>query len=313
MRYLANYLKLVYPPISNQEADWLSSDLEVREIVKSSKLYMIGQRKEIFFVDIEPHPFLQGCITFRLQLEDVISPKIYYSIFTERFNFDDDDDEIQIELSNKLFRFTLNNQDNIIRWFTPDVFLFLLSRKLIKVGIHQEFDFTQFSVFELHYVGISKKDDSFSRLFDQGHKGRLKILSNEYTKELTARLTDELFIFFFDIEQFNINIFNTAEELESDLHYTSEKNKIIADAEKAFVKLLDTKYNEVKFINYPKGVDGLYDDNLERYAYSINEDVSFYTGSIRFNGSIVVFSTEATADMILIEGEQAEILKLTKP
>jgi len=44
-------LRLVYPPISNQEGDWLASDEEVKDQVKESKFYMIGQRKELLFVD----------------------------------------------------------------------------------------------------------------------------------------------------------------------------------------------------------------------------------------------------------------------
>jgi hypothetical protein len=311
MRYLSNYLKLVYPPISNQEADWLSKDEDVRNIVKSSKLYMIGQREQLFFDDIEFHPIINGLITFKLKMGDLISPRIYYSIYNELTHFNNEHDEILLEWGPKLIRFTLNVSENVINWFTPDIFLFLLSRKKIQVGIHEKFDFREFSKFELHYVGISKQEDSFSRLFDQGHKGRLKILSNEYTKEVPARLTDELFIFFFDIEHFNINIFNNNEEIEADLHYYSDKMKIITDAEKAFVKLLDTKYNEVKFINYPKSVDGLYSDNLQRYGYTLQEDVSFYTKSIIFNGSVDIFTMEPKSDFILVEGNEAEIIKLT--
>lgn len=311
MRYLTNYLNLVYPPISNQEADWLSKDKDVRRIVESSKLYMIGQRKQVFFEDIEFHPIINGMISFHLQMGDLKSPKIYYSIYNELTHFNNENDEIQLELGPKLIRFTLNNKDNVISWFTPDIFLYLLSRNRIKVGIHEKFDFREFTKFELHYVGISKQDDSFSRLFDQGHKGRLKILSNEYTKELEARLTDELFIFFFDVEHFNINIFNEYKDFEKDFNYYSDKIKVIADAEKAFVKLLDTKYNEVKFTNYPNSVDGLYNDNLTRYGFSIQEDITFYTDSIQFNGSTNIYSSGPNADFIMIEGDEANLIKMT--
>lgn len=46
MKAQLNILKLVYPPISNQEAEWLKDDPEVRELLKQSNLYMIGQRGE---------------------------------------------------------------------------------------------------------------------------------------------------------------------------------------------------------------------------------------------------------------------------
>ena len=45
-------LKLVYPPISNQEAVWLQDDPEVAEILKSSDFYMIVGRTEAKFTDV---------------------------------------------------------------------------------------------------------------------------------------------------------------------------------------------------------------------------------------------------------------------
>lgn len=39
MKELKINLELVYPPISNQEGEWLWEDKEVRECVKRSKLY----------------------------------------------------------------------------------------------------------------------------------------------------------------------------------------------------------------------------------------------------------------------------------
>lgn len=311
MRYLSNYLNLVYPPISNQEADWLSKDEDVRKIVKSSNLYMIGQREQVRFEEIEFNPILDGTITFRLKMGNLISPKIYYSIYSELAHFNNEGDEIELELGPKLIRFTLNDKNNVINWFTPDIFLYLFSRGEIKVRIFEHFDFREFSKFELHYVGISKQDDSFGRLFDQAHKGRLKILSNEYTKELEARLTDELLIFFFDVEHFNINVFHSPEDVEENLNYYSEKMKIIIDAEKAFVKLLNTKYNEIKFNNYPKSTDGLYGDNLTRYGFSIQEDLTLYTEAVQFNGSVKALSPEPTADLIIIEGDEVNLIKLT--
>lgn len=306
MKYLINNLELVYPPISNQEAEWLSKDKDVRKIVESSKLYMIGQREEIFFDEIEFHPILKGLISFRLKMGKLSSPKIFYSIYNKFSQFTNEDDEIQLEFGPKLIRATLNDSENVIQWFTPDIFLYLLSKNKIKVKIHGNFDFTQFSKYELHYVGISKQDDSFSRLFDQGHKGRLKILSNEYTKKLESRLTDELLIFFFNIEPININIIGQVEEVDEDFNYYSDKIKVISDAEKAFVKLLNTKYNEVKFIQYPISVDGLYNEGIRRYGFSILEDITFYTASVEFKGNK---DFSGKADLILVEGNDIELIK----
>ncbi|MGV6975506.1 hypothetical protein ACWA19_08500 [Bacillus toyonensis] len=306
MRYLSNFLKLVYPPVSNQEADWLSDNKDVRNIVTASKLYMIGQREQLCFDNLEFHPVLNGLISFNIKMGDLSSPTIRYSIYNELSEFNDEEDEILIELGEKLIRFTLNTPENVINWFTPDFFIYLLSRNQINVVIEEEFDFTQFSKFKLHYVGISKQGDSFSRLFDQAHHGRLKILTNEYTKDLNARLTDELCIFFFDIEHYNVNVFATEGDVETDLGYYSDKIKVICDAEKAFVKLLDTQYNRIKYTQYPKGNDGLYEDSLFRYGYSILEDLTFYTSTVQFSGSSDYYKA---SDVIIIEGEEAKIIK----
>lgn len=308
MRYLSNYLRLVFPPLSNQGADWLWKDKEVRELVKESKLYMIGHREEVTFENFNVHQSASRFISFQLKMGDIVSPTIYYNAYEELTQFASEDDEVILEMGPHLIRFTLNTADNVIQWFTPDKFLFLLSRKLIRVELESEFELRKFSTFELYYVGISKKGDSFSRLYDQGHKGRLKILTNENTKVPTARLTDELVIFLFDIESDNINILEL-DDFEKDLNYRTDKVSIISDAEKAFVKLLDTKYNDVKYPSFPKSNDGLYEEGLTRYGYSIREDISFFTDSIQFNGNSNLFSRDA--DMIAVENDKVDIIKFT--
>ena len=47
-RVQLNTLELVYRPISNQEAEWVKEDKEVLDLLKESKLYMIGRRAEAF-------------------------------------------------------------------------------------------------------------------------------------------------------------------------------------------------------------------------------------------------------------------------
>lgn len=49
--YLINSLQLQYPPISNQEAEWLKEDPEVVKLMRRSRLYMVGQRQELRFDD----------------------------------------------------------------------------------------------------------------------------------------------------------------------------------------------------------------------------------------------------------------------
>ena len=74
------------------------------------------------------------------------------------------------------------------------------------------------------------------------------------------------------ILMFNIRYF-TINTIEDFNYYINDDNLVIADAEKAFVKLMDTKYNEVKYEQYPFSKDGLYTTDLDRYVYSINEEI----------------------------------------
>jgi hypothetical protein len=45
-------LRLVYPPISNQEAEWLMHDPVVKAELRQSNIYMIVSRAEAKFVDL---------------------------------------------------------------------------------------------------------------------------------------------------------------------------------------------------------------------------------------------------------------------
>jgi hypothetical protein len=55
METAINSLRLVYPPVSNQEAEWLKNDKEVEERLRRSNLYMITPRREARFIwDVDP-------------------------------------------------------------------------------------------------------------------------------------------------------------------------------------------------------------------------------------------------------------------
>ena len=89
-----------------------------------------------------------------------------------------------------------------------------------------------------------------------------------------------------------------------------DRIQIIADAEKAFVHILESKYNTIKFSEYPKGIDGLYKSGLKRYGYVIGEDISFVTDSQEIVGGYCSDEKiSETADLILIEGDNVALRK----
>lgn len=298
-----NALTLVYPPISNQVADWLSDVAEVREYVKHSKLYMIAQRHEVLFTNYtvtNDHIFQFGLRcgdTSKGNLSIDLSKLIENSL-----------DTIEYEIGPQIFRIWSGNEegkrDRLEYWATTDKILFDHSRRRIKIdGLSNTHDFSDF---DLYYVGISKERDSFSRLFDEGHKNRLRILSNETQYEEGRRLTDEIFIFFFDVLDYGIKTLSID---DLDLPEPLEKKKLVADAEKAFIKILDCKYNEEKYKNYPKGGDGLYKSGLDRYCYLIDEDISLKTdiGEIIGAHGYLEGTARCHPSIIYIEGETVEI------
>ncbi|MFH5181607.1 hypothetical protein ACHHV8_02635 [Paenibacillus sp. TAB 01] len=306
MKLLINKLNLVYPPITNQEGAWLWNVPEVRDFVKGSKLYMIGHREELKFINEQFISEGRGIIQFQLATATHKSPIIQISLY---HCLPDIEDEISIELGEKLFRIK-DSQGNVLQWYTPDILLYRYWKNQLTIRIidDTEFNYRDFTRYELYYVGISKNNDSFSRLFDESHHARLKILTNEYPKS-SGRLTDELLIFMFQIDKLNINIFDRIEDIDEQINYhTEDEIAIIADAEKAFIKLLETKYNEVKYKNYPNGDDGLYSEGLDRYCFYIGEDITFYTTKGDFIGASDVHDH---ADMIFVESEVAKVVKET--
>ena len=278
---------------------------EVRERVKASKLYMIAQREEVFFRDVQvDEKSLQ--LSFSLSNSSVrmegLSVDLAAVAGTEKFF---------LEGGPKFFRLWEEEQGQkgqVIDWFTVEKLLFDHWHGRVEVkGLKR---YGPFTTFQLLYVGISKEDDSFSRLFQNGHQKRAKILSNETQLRPDARVTDELFIFLFDVAQTHIKTISWEEDVTPLLEEAAvEKVRLVADAEKAFVRLLDTQYNTIKYKAYPKGSDGLYGSGLNSYAYLIDEDLTFATPSALFRGAHVNdMSGPKDRDLVLVSGDQVTLM-----
>jgi len=312
MRFQLHDLELVYPPISNQEAEWLQSDLEVTEIISKSNLYFIGQKPETFFV-------FEDDVVKKMETEQ----KIYFTYHSGQkksdgyidiriimnLSADSEPMNLDIELGKKLIRIWNLNNNEVIQWFTTDKILFDKSRDNPFIGGFK--DFKQFFVYNLHYVGISKKDDSFSRLVIKPHDKRLRVLSNEHPLNHGSRLTDEIVLFFFRVKSQEIKQFITDEDFEEiGENELGDYIRIIADAEKAFIKIMNSKYNEVKFESYPKSIDGLYNTSVAKHTYSIDEDVTFITDTNSIRGARKKLILDDQGDFIAISKTNVELIKI---
>jgi len=199
MKSQINILQLVYPPISNQEAEWLKDDQEVQEMVRKSNLYMICQRAEAFFTytsgDIKRFAD-DGIFKFNLTTQDFSASgeiNIFQLLKYHGVNFERN--EIEIELGPKLFRFwrvnkSTGNATDVIDWFTTEKIIF--DKCHGHPALRGLDDYRKFTIYFLHYVGISKKEDSLTRLLVRPHDKRLRVLSNEKVKTYGSRLTDEI-------------------------------------------------------------------------------------------------------------------------
>lgn len=299
-------LNLVYPPISNQEGVWFWEDKEVREYVKSSKLYMLVHRKELKFLDVDLKEIPRGIFRFRISMGEYQSSYFSYQFTDNLAMLIEECGALDIEEGEKLFRIKKAETGDVLYWATPDKILYDSITQNIVLESEHSVDIELFQKIDLLYVGISKNNDSFSRLFEKAHHGRLNILSNENTKDKSSRMTDELMILLFEVTWFNINVLNSIDAIDDLFSYTDDEQAIVADAEKAFVSMLESKYNEVKFRQYPKGKDGLFSKGLQGYSYSINYDLTLSTDKASLVGKYENFNR----DSIIIHGNEVELFKI---
>ncbi len=310
---------LVYPPVSNQEAEWLKNDKGVQDILKTSNLYMIGQRHEAKFDfdeerildNLELGPYLEGFLIcedkkhfFRFDISEYL--KKYYQ------KFEQDDVEIDFELGDKFFRLVDSNRHNVLIWFTPDILLYYKSINHPALDGLEEY--RELLTYHLHYVGISKKNDSLKRLVIQPHDKRLRILSNEHPMQYASRVTDEIMLFFFKIHTLEVTTYDVDSNFDDLGSITGTDEAIIAEAEKAFTFILKSQYNDIQFENYPFSEDGLFRHNLGAYLFFFGESLTFITEADKMIGNytIEVADPDQIADYILIEGEKVSVLRKGK-
>lgn len=311
-KYGHHTLKLAFPPFSNQEAEWLWKDGEIKPLVANSKLYMIGHRKQAKF-EYPSNPLDENGIRFNIRCGNELTENI--SMPLDQFDFVRESKPLVIEMGEKLIRFqskqytdSNSNKPTVYHWLTPDrLFYFLSEDSIICHGLEH---LQRFSEFDLYYVGISKKNDSFSRLFETSHEKRSRILGNESQMEPTARLTDELMIFLFEVEDLQIRTYEPNDDFSDiGLGEIIDPAILAADAEKALVKIMQSSYNEEKYDNFPKSKDGLYREGFKRYGFTIQEDLTFKTKTAKIRGARRCgFPENNPCDMIFIEGDDVILL-----
>ncbi len=320
MEFQISSLRLVYPPISNQVAEWLKSDSEVESMLRKSNLYMFASRAAPKFHNIRWHDVERNVLSVELRLGDVHDTCLvdFHNIAGSHECQEGNNLEIiagdfldPSSLALDIFQLCETNDAgervNVLDWFTADKLLFERWRGHQQItGLNRYREFTKY---ELLYVGISKEGDSFSRVLQRAHEKRIAILSNEKQIRSGARVTDETYLFFFEVCPLFFRVLDIESNLDRFLTGTQfDHTRNIADAEKAFVKVLEAKYNDIRFKNYPKSRDGLYGLGLDKYAYVIAEDIEFQTQTTTIRGGYAMgLPCSNEADAIEIKGDNVTL------
>ncbi len=305
------FLETVYPPISNQEAVWLQHVPEVEALLRQSDFYMIGGRPEAKYLDlvIDPETYVA---TFDFAIGDDFRDPVEIHIRELPGVAESKAPSYWIEGGEKNIRVwdgpIGEEGSNVLEWFTTEKLIWDRSRG--HPGIKRFDRFREAATYDLLYVGIAKVGDSFDRLINHGHKARMEVLGNEPQRYPGARVTDEIYLFLFNVQPLIMTTFEPDHDFENeDFSGAYEQKRIVADAEKAFVSLLKPEYNVVKFGSYPKGADGLYGSDYVRYGYVICEPFSFNTAHGRIRGSrdAATGFINNDADAIFIEGNTVKL------
>lgn len=303
-------VELVYPPISSQEAYWLREEGDVEAIVRKSDFYMIGARAESLFSDFEED---EDALTLKFkitagELVDDVLIRVVDLPEVKRTGFE----VLAVETGPKIVRVwdvvdPDNPQPRLLDWFTTEKLIWDVGRG--RSGIEGLSRQREFATYDLLYVGIAKKGDTYDRLLAQGHRTHFDILANERQRLVGARTADEVILFLCHTPHVLMQTFDFASLGDGqDILEELEAKRVVADAEKAFVSLLKPSYNRTKYENYPEGKDGLAKSGLVRYGYSVAEELIFLTPTGRFEGgrdrATGFVSNEA--DAIFVEGSEVE-------
>lgn len=302
------FLELVFPPMSNQEAHDFK-DQPAAEHMKNSDFYMIGGKPKSKFtnVTLDEKSFT---ISFNIFVGDEQKSSGEISITQLESIARFDGRKLGLSLKEDAIEFLHKKEgvNYIVERFTPENILWFRSRNFNGISGIDNYD--ELSCYDLLYIGIAKVGDSYDRLIKKGHHARQAILSNEPQRYPGARVSDEIFLFLFRLEPLYITIIGGDDEIgDNYLDFDYQHKQLVADAEKAFVSLLQPNYNVVKFNQYPKGADGLYDSNLDRYAYSIGEAITFNTahGKIKGGRSRALGGLTNKADFISVDKKESKL------
>ncbi len=302
-------LDLVCPPIPNSSLSGISQNKEVVQILRRSDFYMIGGRARAHYTDVTVDD--EGKVCFGIQVQGGARGNGFIDIRAiPPIAAIDGDVRISFGYSENFLNFYRvgeNGEKTLVAKFHPEDILWRRGRRERFIsGLENHLDL---ACYDLLYVGIATKTDSYDRLIAKGHQARQEILSDEPQRHPGAHVSDEIYLFLFNIDPLLIKSWRPQDEFEvDDTVMTYSNERLVADAEKAFISILKPSYNSQLYKNYPKGRDGLYDHGYTGYSYSISDGLTFRTPFGSMKGARernITLSNDA--DSISIKGDSVRL------
>lgn len=306
---LINEIELAHAPMSAYHFGLLIKDENFQNHLTDSHLYLIAQRKAIYFDNIY---FSENqVLSFDIRQED--NPEIIYCsvpIFQDAIN-PDRKKIIELRIHNRKstvenkvkFPFNgtqafsvqerdiLTGETAIIFWFSPDK----LFQKHWKNEINANFSgsYEKMLEFKVHYVGKSTEQNICKRL--SSHSTFQEILTKEAPLKFGDIPSNEIMILLLRIRDNNTIVSwgdsATSEEMSDYItSYILPSDKTISlDAEKALIKHLQPQYNKILYNSFPGKNDLINTDYHNVFLYALNDPITliYEKGSIKGGDSFL--------------------------
>ncbi len=280
MHNIDSKLKLSYSPMTVYEFESFKTDKDIEEYLNSTNIYVIAKRElpVMKFINYDLSGFhilvsMEGVDkTVEIVMRKEDNPKLLrgLSAIGTGSNIKDCPEEFH---SVTLYRDNKGKNDFILN-ANFDRLMHLNSNGIINLQIKG--DTTPFISYEVLYVGQCVGEHIFSRF--KTHHALQNILIKENIIPPNYDKVNDLLILPFYIESDVVSCI-TCETKKNEFikalsgNFSFGTKEISLDCEKALVYAMNPKYNKMRFKQYPKSSDGLFNHNLDSYLYRILENI----------------------------------------
>jgi hypothetical protein len=275
-----NFL-MSYPAISVYKFEYLKEEQDVLEYWRNSSIYLICQRPVLYFDDI---CLDDGIITMKIKQKDndnelIIELAIgeghrYYrnqDTFILNIHFYQDEKQTEQPFKNAAGIKLFDEQNNFIVWLSPEKLLYEYIKNGLEINVMG--DINEFITYNVHYIGQAQNQNIWERL--TGHEKLSKVLTLEHPFIKGEFSPYELTLIFLKLDNVTeIGLVRTDEEFFESLNSDKElsdkvdsifqpqtfddvRSFVINDFEAYLINLLEPKYNQILFKNYPSIKNGL--------------------------------------------------------